>query len=154
MADYSYEQMLAMQQEAEKRVREMRKKARQFAQESSSSSVTDHAEDTPSGQHENKGKMYVPHSIPMPNGLKGEKVNLNTDSKKHRQADAKKAKPQNEADDGTQKREPVCACKATARRQSENENDSDRALIMSLCFLLQAEKADEDLILALLYLLA
>lgn len=31
--------------------------------------------------------------------------------------------------------------------------DADKALILSLCFLLQAEKADEELILALLYLL-
>lgn len=31
--------------------------------------------------------------------------------------------------------------------------DADKALLLSLCFLLQAEKADEELILALLYVL-
>ena len=33
-------------------------------------------------------------------------------------------------------------------------DDADKALILSVCFLLQAEKADEELILAMLYLLS
>ncbi len=34
-----------------------------------------------------------------------------------------------------------------------NPEDADRALLLSLCFLLQADKADEELILAMLYVL-
>lgn len=47
-------------------------------------------------------------------------------------------------------REPAVPLFVSKGAQTE---DADRALIFSLCFLLQAEKADEELILAMLYIL-
>ena len=118
MADYTYSQLSQMQQEAARRVMEMRRRAK-FAAEDAAK------------------QFDAPQSTPEP------------------------VQQMQEAE------EPACRecgnLRCSKRRMHKNESallknnatpeEADRALLLSLCFLLQAEKADEELLLAMLYVL-
>ena len=126
MAEYSYAQLSQMQQEAEQRVREMRKKAK--------NAVEDAARQFPADE------PSVPSAVAQAACLQAQK------------SQAQKSQAQT-----------GCCCKKRSNPsdliaklfdgKGIRADDADKALILSVCFLLYAEQADEELILALLYLL-
>lgn len=124
--DYSYQEMLKMQEEAARRVQDMKSRAKKF--------VTDDNEQTDTVKTvEHTGVYGVPDKVkvismpvePLSSGIHRELRDMN-----------KQNPPSEAADD-----------------EKDSFINSDSALILSLCMLLQAEKADEGLIMALMYLL-
>ncbi len=121
MAEYSYAQLSQMQQEAEQRVREMRKKAKNAAEDAARQFPAD--------------EPSVPSAVAQAACLQAQKSQAQTG----------------------------CCCKKRSNPsdliaklfdgKGIRADDADKALILSVCFLLYAEQADEELILALLYLL-
>lgn len=142
MADYTYAQLSQMQKEAVLRVQEMRKRAK-FAAEDAAKRFDVHESVAECEQPPNENAAKRPVCTSLPNGLQGVSAQLTEKRKNH-----------------TIQSAPCGNC-----RRRENDflqslfggkmptEENDRALILALCFLLKAEKADEDLILALLYLL-
>lgn len=149
MKEYSYRDMMRMQEDAVKRVREMQRRARLTAQEAQDD-LRGESEPSPVKQTASAAPPPVdaarPRAIHMPVELSGKAPELSA---------AKKATT-------------TATTAATASSPPEQRNalsslfagdglsgdDRDKALILSLCFLLYAEKADEGLLLALLYVLS
>ena len=137
MAEYSYAQLSQMQKEAAERVAEMRKRARLAAEDASERFDAKQAPVVPTAPAANSAQPQVPKAVSMPNGLQGSNAQLFTGNKSKHPASGKK----------TDFLQDLLSGKGL------HSVDRDRALLLSLCFLLQAEQADEDLILSLLYLL-
>lgn len=124
--DYSYQDMVKMQEDAAKRVQDMRRRAKQFVTEENEQPYTDERAayaDIP--EIPDKVKVI---SLPVEPFAQPRKT---PESDKH------------------EKNPPFKA----ADSKLGSLINSDSALILSLCLLLQAEKADEGLIMSLLYLL-
>lgn len=151
MADYTYAQLSQMQQEAAQRVREMRKRAKQFVQDdvvqAGETEVTQ-AGNNHSYSAEPQTMARTPHSISLPNGLQGAKAALSTDARKLNNENMSILK---DCHDEEQQSDFFASA---VSNQEDTTAMADRALLLSLCFLLQAENVDESLILALLYLMA
>ena len=151
MADYSYQDLMKMQNDAIRRAEEMQKRARQSAglererQEVHPSSVTQKEE---------------PRRVPMPNDYLENLKSYGSNSSKN------ESEPRQKEDNRENGRE--------YKTEQQNNNrpnfqggfedkikslfgdlniDSDKALLLSLILLLSEEKADELLIMALIYML-
>lgn len=147
MADYTYEQLSRMQQQAAQRVREMKKRARQFTDDASRQGGQQQEYETVSSEKvPSFGRTYEPRQISMPNGLQGKNFALSAESREREQADNEK----NDKEETACEREKTCN---TESAEDESLAEADRALVLSLCFLLYAEGADEGLLAALMYLL-
>lgn len=142
MADYTYAQLSQMQKEAVQRVQEMRKRAR-FAAEDAAQRFDENDPPQSTDRPIPPVQCQQPVCTSMPNGLQGVQAQL-----------SQKKDPQTSGC-------PLCN-KARGREQrflqsllggKMSADEKDQALLLSLCFLLKAEQADEDLILALLYLM-
>ncbi len=119
MADYSYSQLSQMQQEAVQRVREMRRKAKDAAEDAARQFAA---------EEQSKQTAETPSIYPK---------------SQHATAPRCCKKRENTSD----------IISKLFEGKGIRADDADKALILSVCFLLRAEQADEDLILAMLYLL-
>lgn len=147
MAEYSYNDIMKMQNDAIRRVNEMQKRAK--------SVVEDIKENTSSEFTEEVKKEYdTPKRVKMPNDYINELKGFASTSSHF------------------EEREPEAVSYECAKEKKETYHsqkhqndtlknifndlnmDSDKALILSLVLLLTEEKADEMLILALLYILS
>ncbi len=123
MADYTYSELMKMQNDAIRRAEEMQKRARLsagFEEEAAKENKTSAPQE--------------PKHIPMPKGYL---------EKQQNEDDAEeKAPPKNEN-----------TFKDFNSSMADLNMDSDKALLLSLIMLLSEEKADELLIMALIYML-
>lgn len=138
MADYTYQELMKMQNDAIKRVEDMQRRARQSAG----------LDDEKSVPREEEISVQEPKRVPMPkdyleklrsfaaNSSYGESTELaeNTEPKKESPLKKELSVKNNNS-------------------FSELKLNGDTALLLSLVLLLSEEKADETLIMALLYML-
>lgn len=140
MEDYSYAELMKMQNDAVKRVEEMQSRARLAAGLESENAAKG------TSASKNAAGADMPRRVPMPDtyldGLKNFAANSSFNGKTER-AHESFAAPENE--------KPVL--KGIDSLFGEMSIDNDTLLILSLVLLLSEEKADELLILALLYIL-
>ena len=134
MSDYSYGEILRMQEEAKQRVMDMKKRSRSFADSFSSSASVNAVPDKPQAV-----SMPVEYDRPF------------VKRKPLQRAEPEKicVKEENKA----QKKEGL----SSALKKVFGElggDEAERMFILSLCLLLASENCDDELILALMYLLA
>lgn len=134
MADYTYSEIMKMQNDAIKRVEDMQKKARKTAG----------LEKEKEEKAQSNVPVQKPERVPMPNDylekLKDYATN-SSHSKKEDEAGNQPSKsfvPQNAGNSGF---------------FGDFNMDEDKALLLSLIMLLSEEKGDELLIMALIYML-
>lgn len=139
MSDYTYGELMKMQNDAIKRVEDMQRRARQ--------SAGLEAEKTEQNR-EAEVSVQEPRRVPMPNDYL-EKLKSFAANSSYGEDMA-----------STEKEEPKKGSSIKKELAEKNNGsfgdfnlDSDTALLLSLVLLLSEEKADEILIMALLYML-
>ena len=144
MADYSYKDLMKMQNDAIRRAEDMQRRARQSAGlEKGGAQQTE----------KTAVKKEEPRRIPMPNGYLDNLKHYGTESRRgaEKTGEDRDNNPRNEIGgsiNGQQNFED------SIKNVFGNLNmDSDKALLLSLILLLSQEKADEILIMALIYML-
>ena len=154
MADYTYSELMKMQNDAIKRVEDMQKRARKTA------GFTEGNDDTASKKQEEQTASFVlqkdvPKRVRMPDDyLQNLKEYAKSISDKNR----------NNEENNEKRNIPEEQNRKTPSAKSSNDGvksvlgdikiDEDKALLLSLVLLVSEENADETLILALLYMLS
>ena len=148
MADYSYQDLMKMQNDAIRRAEDMQRRARQSA-------------GLERGKGENQqnqtAKKEEPRRVPMPNdyleNLKNYSSNFSKNESEPREEGENKSQQKQERKSNNQ---PNFQNSFEDKMKSvfgDLNIDSDKALLLSLILLLSEEKADELLIMALIYML-
>ena len=148
MADYSYQDLMKMQNDAIRRAEDMQRRARQSA-----GLEKGKQEENP----QTTAKKEEPRRIPMPNDY--------LENLKHYGSNSFKTESEPRGKEEN-KREQKCQNQSNNQPKFQNSFedkmksvfgdlniDSDKALLLSLILLLSEEKADELLIMALIYML-
>ena len=156
MKEYTYNELVAMQEEAKQRVLEMQKKSK-YAVEDMNSAFLRNTEST--DEKTEKGPTFSCHSIPVaqqPRAIQYPTGIVNTDSDKHKNAHVKnvceKTSDKYNMKNAHNQNETISKFFNVFGRL--NSDESEKMLILALCMLLVNEQADENLIMALLYLIA
>ena len=152
MADYSYQDLMKMQNDAIRRAEDMQRRARQSAGLERGNGEK---------QQNQTAKKEEPRRVPMPNDYLENLKHYGSNSSKN------ESEPREEGENKRDNRNEY-------KNESQNNNqpkfqnsfedkiksifgdlniDSDKALLLSLILLLSEEKADELLIMALIYML-
>ncbi len=165
MADYTYHELMRMQNDAIKRVEDMQRRARKtagFSEEKESNS-------TESQSQKQQNNVYgvqkdVPKRVQMPDdylrNLKEYAKNVSDKNNSYENiVEHMNSEEQNKNQSalGEKNRKTPSAKKSTDGLKGvlgDIKIDEDKALLLSLVLLLSEEKADETLILALLYMLS
>lgn len=151
MSDYSYQDLMKMQNDAIRRAEDMQRRARQSA-----------------GLERGKGdnqtnataKKEEPRRVPMPNDYLENLKHYGSDSSKNESEP--REKEENKRDNRKEYRNEQNNKRPNFHNNFEDKLksvfgelniDSDKALLLSLILLLSEEKADELLIMALIYML-
>ena len=148
MADYSYQDLMKMQNDAIRRAEDMQRRARQSA-------------GLERGKGENQqnqtAKIEEPRRVPMPNDYLENLKNYGSNSSKN------ESEPIEEGENKSQQKQERKSNNQPKFQNSFEDKmksvfgdlniDSDKALLLSLILLLSEEKADELLIMALIYML-
>ncbi len=146
MADYSYRDLMKMQNDAIRRAEEMQKRARQSAG----------LEREKQENKEINAKKEEPRRVPMPNdyleNLK--KYGSNSSKTENEPRDEENKKKHNNEHQSSNQPKLQNSFEDKIKSVFGDLNiDSDKALLLSLILLLSEEKADELLIMALIYML-
>lgn len=147
MADYTYSEIMKMQNDAIKRVEDMQKKARKTAGlEKEEPENTELAEKTP---------YEEPRRIPMPNDYleKLKKYGSNSSYQKTEQANTEENEEKYSAAESKNSKKTNAFPYKTENTFGDINIDEDKALLLALIMLLSEEKGDELLIMALIYML-
>ena len=148
MADFSYQDLMKMQNDAIRRAEDMQRRARQSA-------------GLERGKGENQqnqaAKKEEPRRVPMPNDYLENLKNYGSNSSKN------ESEPIEEGENKSQQKQERKSNNQPKFQNSFEDKmksvfgdlniDSDKALLLSLILLLSEEKADELLIMALIYML-
>lgn len=143
MADYTYSEIMKMQNDAIKRVEDMQKKARKTAglEKEKEEKIT------------NSIPSQAPNRVPMPNDyldkLKGYASNSSYTGEEN--GEDKEDKEEKVKNNG--KRKQNVFPEKSENTFADLTIDEDKALLLSLIMLLSEEKGDELLIMALIYML-
>lgn len=148
MADYSYQDLMKMQNDAIRRAEDMQRRARQSA-------------GLERGKQENQqnptAKKEEPRRVPMPNDYLENLKNYGSNSSKNesepREKEENKSQQKNEYKNNNQPKLQNTFEDKMKSVFGDLNIDSDKALLLSLILLLSEEKADELLIMALIYML-
>lgn len=145
MADYTYSEIMKMQNDAIKRVEDMQKKARKTA------GLEKEKEEN--GKPLKNIPSQEPRRVPMPNDylekLKNYASNSSyTGDEEHTEEKTEEEKPKNH-----DKRKQNVFSEKTENTFGDLNIDEDKALLLALIMLLSEEKGDELLIMALIYML-
>ena len=150
MADYSYQDLMKMQNDAIRRAEDMQRRARQSA-----GLERERGENQPN----TTAKKEEPRRVPMPNDYLENLKNYGSNSSKNdsepREEEEKK-KEQKQEQEHKNNNQPKFQNSFEDKMKSvfgDLNIDSDKALLLSLILLLSEEKADELLIMALIYML-
>ncbi len=147
MADYSYQDLMKMQNDAIRRAEDMQRRARQSA---------GLERERGENQQNQTAKKEEPRRVPMPNDYLEKLKNYGSNSSKNDN------EPRAEENKKEQKQEHQSNYQPKFQNSFEDKMksvfgdlniDSDKALLLSLILLLSEEKADELLIMALIYML-
>ncbi len=151
MAEYSYNEIMKMQNDAIKRVNEMQKRAKTVVDEINEDKAR--YEEPPQKQNPRQSV----NRVKMPNDYLDELKSFASTSS-HFEESEPRQQPHEHSENSERTKN------TTNQQNSQKDNvknilndlnmDSDKALILSLILLLTEEKADEMLILALLYILS
>ena len=158
MKEYTYNELLMMQEEAKQRVMEMQKKSK-YAVEDMNKSFERNTEREKTYEAVQNSDLFSHRSVPVaqkPRNIQYPTGIVNSEGEKHKTAYEKNLHG-NTADKTDMK-----------RTQGKNDtmskffnvfgklsrDESEKMLILALCLLLSNEQADENLIMALLYLIA
>ena len=148
MADYSYQDLMKMQNDAIRRAEDMQRRARQSA-------------GLERGKGENQqnqaAKKEEPRRVTMPNDYLEKLKNHGSNSSKN------ESEPIEEGENKSQQKQERKSNNQPKFQNSFEDKmksvfgdlniDSDKALLLSLILLLSEEKADELLVMALIYML-
>lgn len=152
MADYSYQDLMKMQNDAIRRAEDMQRRARQSA-------------GLEKGRQENQqnttAKKEEPRRVQMPNDYLENLKNYGSNSSKNEsepkeKEDNKKDNTKRYKNEQKNNNQPNFQNSFEDKMKSvfgDLNIDSDKALLLSLILLLSEEKADELLIMALIYML-
>ena len=148
MADYSYQDLMKMQNDAIRRAEDMQRRARQSA-------------GLERGKGENQqnqtAKKEEPRRVPMPNdyleNLKNYSSNFSKNESEPREEGENKSQQKQERKSNNQPKFQNSFEDKMKSVFGDLNIDSDKALLLSLILLLSEEKADELLIMALIYML-
>ena len=151
MADYSYQDLMKMQNDAIRRAEDMQRRARQSAGLERGKQEN---------QHNTTAKKEEPRRVHMPNDYLNNLKNYGSNSSKTENEPREKEETQkenkkeykNEQSNNQPKLQNTFEDKIKSVFGDLNI-DSDKALLLSLILLLSEEKADELLIMALIYML-
>jgi flagellar motor switch protein FliG len=147
MAEYSYNDIMKMQNDAIRRVNEMQKRAK--------SVVEDIKENTSSEFTEEVKKEYdTPKRVKMPNDYINELKGFASTSSHFEESEPEAVSYECAKEKKETYHSPKHQNDTLKNIFNDLNMDSDKALILSLVLLLTEEKADEMLILALLYILS
>ena len=150
MADYSYQDLMKMQNDAIRRAEDMQRRARQSA------GLEREKQET---QHNTNAKKEEPRRVPMPNDYLENLKNYGSNSSKNDNGykEKEKTKKENKKEyRNEQDNRPNFQNSFEDKMKSvfgDLNIDSDKALLLALILLLSEEKADELLIMALIYML-
>ena len=148
MADYSYQDLMKMQNDAIRRAEDMQRRARQSAGLERGKQEN---------QHNTTAKKEEPRRVPMPNDYLDNLKNYGSNSSKKesepREKEENKKKAENEHKNNNQPKFQNSFEDKMKSVFGDLNIDSDKALLLSLILLLSEEKADELLIMALIYML-
>ena len=148
MADYSYNEIMKMQNDAIRRVNEMQQKAKSVVREVNEKSVT---EKKPQTDH----NADTLKRVKMPNDYLKELKNFASSSYfEGEEAKSEINEEKTESFENTNNLKLKKEDNIIKNIFGDFDLDSDKALILSLILLLTEEKADEMLILSLLYILS
>lgn len=135
MADYTYSEIMKMQNDAIKRVEDMQKKARKTAG----------LEKEKEEKAQSNVPVQKPERVPMPNDYLEKLKDYATNSSHTRKEEVKT---------GNRPEKHLASQNAgNSGFLSDFNMDEDKALLLSLIMLLSEEKGDELLIMALIYML-
>ena len=148
MAEYSYNDIMKMQNDAIRRVNEMQRRAKTVVEEINEENVKSFDE-TP--QHSTSTDVK---RVKMPDDYLNELKNFASTSSYFEEPVLQKKQQYKTDEKKTSKTHPETQNDIFKNILSDLNMDSDKALILSLVLLLAEEKADEFLILALLYILS
>ena len=148
MAEYSYNDIMKMQNDAIKRVNEMQKRAKTVVEEINEEKML-HSE-TPERQN---NKQNV-NRVKMPNDYLDELKKFASTSSYFEGKEKEENSTEYIKTKERYHQQPKGQNDVLKNILNELNMDSDKALILSLVLLLTEEKADEMLILALLYILS
>lgn len=154
MADYTYAELMKMQNDAIKRVEDMQKRARKTA------GFTEENDDTSVMKNEAKNSSVTlqkdaPKRVRMPDDyLQNLKEYAKSVSDKNSNGEENNEK--RDVFDGQNRKTPSEKSSTDGMKNvlGDIKIDEDKALLLSLILLLSEENADETLILALLYMLS
>ncbi len=151
MADYSYQDLMKMQNDAIRRAEDMQRRARQSA---------GLERERGENQHNQTAKKEEPRRVPMPNdyleNLKHYGSNSSKTENEPREKEETKKENKKEYKNEQSNNQPKFQNSFEDKMKSvfgDLNIDSDKALLLSLILLLSEEKADELLIMALIYML-
>ncbi len=154
MADYTYAELMKMQNDAIKRVEDMQKRARKTA------GFTEESDDEARKKNEEQNSSFVlqkdaPKRVHMPDdylqNLKEYARNVSDKNNNGEEGNEKR-----DTFEGQNRKTPSAKSSTDGIKSvlGDIKIDEDKALLLSLVLLLSEEKADETLILALLYMLS
>ena len=149
MPDYTYNELMKMQNEAIKRVEDMQKRARRSAGLTEEKNEEKNEKDK-ADSRAHKISKDEPRRVYMPNDYLEKLKDYATSSKTETESDTRKVKAQKE---GVRRENTAGFPDSLKKILGDINSDSDKALILSLILLLSEEGADEMLIMALLYIL-
>lgn len=148
MADYSYQDLMKMQNDAIRRAEDMQRRARQSA---------GLEREKGENQQNTTAKKEEPRRVPMPNdyleNLKNYGSNSSKSENEYKQKEEKKKDQKEEYKNSNQPKFQNSFEDKMKSVFGDLNIDSDKALLLSLILLLSEEKADELLIMALIYML-
>lgn len=151
MADYSYQDLMKMQNDAIRRAEDMQRRARQSA---------GLEREKGENQQNTTAKKEEPRRIPMPNdyleNLKHYGSNSSKNDSEPREKEETQKENKREYKNEQNNNQPKFQNSFEDKMKSifgDLNIDSDKALLLSLILLLSEEKADELLIMALIYML-
>ena len=148
MAEYSYQDLMKMQNDAIRRAEDMQRRARQSA---------GLEREKGENQQNTTAKKEEPRRVPMPNdyleNLKNYGSNSSKEESEQREGEEKKKEQKQEHKNNNQPKFQNSFEDKMKSVFGDLNIDSDKALLLSLILLLSEEKADELLIMALIYML-
>lgn len=152
MSDYSYQELMKMQNDAIRRVEDMQKRARLSAgipetdnsQNNANGNITNNAENI------TKITKEPPRRVPMPNDYLDNLKKLAANSS---QADITDKQSETSTESGKTAHSTVPEAQNIKNMATQLNIDNDKALLLSLILLLSEEQADETLLLALIYMM-
>ena len=148
MAEYSYNDIMKMQNDAIKRVNEMQKRAKTVVEEINEEKATYNETSV------NKNTSQNVNRVKMPNDYLDELKKFASTSSHFENNESKENRREYIDDKKENRPQPKGQNDMLKNILNDLNMDSDKALILSLVLLLTEEKADEMLILALLYILS